>query len=255
MCFAHSWVEDFMIKGIYRAASGMLPRIKRQEVIANNLANVNTAGFKRQGVFSEELGRAEQRIVPKQEGWETPMLSDIYTDFSQAVLDPTGNDLDIALDGSGFLVVESPDGQECYTRAGGFSLSTEGQLITPSGYSLVSDSGPITIDADSDFKIGIDGSISVNGEEVGKLALVDFEKPYNLERLDGSMFAAPDGVNPIEPEKLFVRQGYVERANVDVIKEMIDMISSFREFESNQKAIQIADETLQKTVNQVGAKR
>lgn len=244
-----------MIKGIYRAASGMLPRIKRQEVIANNLANVNTAGFKRQSVFSEELGRAELKVASKQEGWETPMLSDIYTDYSQAVLDPTGNDFDIALDGSGFLIVESPDGQQYYTRAGEFSLSTEGHLITSSGYVLVSDSGPLTIGPDSDFEIGIDGSISVNGEETGKLALVDFEKPYSLERLDGGVFKAPDGVNPIEPEKLFVRQGYLERANVDVIREMIDMIASFREYESNQKAIQIEDDTLQKTVNQVGAKR
>jgi len=255
MSFAQMGVEDFMIKGIYSAASGMLPRIKRQEVIANNLANVNTAGFKRQGVFSQELGRAEQRTIPKQEGWETPMLSDIYTDHSQAVLDPTGNDFDIALDGSGFMVVESPEGEELYTRAGAFSLSTEGQLVTPSGHVLVSDAGPLTLEANSSFEVGIDGSITINGEEIGRLALVDFERPYDLERLNGGMFKASNGAVPKDPEKLHVRQGYLEKANVDVIREMIDMITSFREYESNQRAIQIADDTLQKTVNQVGAKR
>ncbi len=244
-----------MIKGMYRAASGMLPRIKQQEIISNNLANVNTTGYKRQSMFTEELTRAENRIAPSQEEWETPMLSDIYTDYSQAVLEHTGNDLNIALDGSGFMIVESPDGEQFYTRAGNFTLSTDGYLVTPDGYTLMTDAGPISLEAGSKIEIGMDGVVNVDGQQVGMLELVDFERPYNLERVSGSLFKAPNDAVTAETEHLFVRQRYVERANVDVISEMVNMITSFRAYEANQKAIKIIDESLGRTVNDVGSKR
>jgi flagellar basal-body rod protein FlgG len=255
MGFAGIWAEDSMVKGIYTAASGMIPHVKKQEVISNNLANVNTSGYKRQDVFTEELKQSSLRRVPRQEKWEIPMISDVYTDHSQAVIEHTGREFDLALDGSGFFVVQSPDGEDLYTRAGDFNISTDGTLVSPEGYSLVTDSGLLAVDANSNLQIGIDGTITANGQTVGKLALVDFEKPYRLERLSGSIFRAPSGAQPVEPEHLFVRQGYLEKANVDVVKEMIEMITSFREYESNQKAVQIVDGTLEKTVNQVGAKR
>ena len=244
-----------MIKGIYRAASGMLPRIKKQEVTANNLANVNTPGFKRQNVFMEELSRAQQKVVPKQERWEIPMMDDVYTDYSQGVLERTGDDLNIGLDGNGFMAVQTPDGETLYTRAGNFSMSPEGEVITPDGCTLMTDAGPLVIEPGSKVTFGIDGSVTVNGEEFGKLAIVDFEKPNALERAEGNAYRAPANITQTEPERVFVRQGYLERANVDVVREMIDMIASFREYESNQKAIQIIDDSLEKTVNRVGARR
>lgn len=183
------------------------------------------------------------------------MLSDIYTDHSQAVLERTGDDFNIGLDGSGFMVVESPEGEQLYTRAGSFVLSTEGMLVNAEGYSLMSDAGPIALEPGASFEVGIDGGVFIDGEEAGKLMLVDFENQYDLERHSAGMFRAPKNVNPTEPERIFVRQGYVEKANVDVIHEMVEMITSFREYEANQKAIQILDDTVQQTVNQVGAKR
>jgi len=244
-----------MIKGIYRAASGMLPRIRKQEVTANNLANVNAPGFKRQNVFMEELSRAREKAAPKQERWEIPMMDDVYTDYSQGVLERTGDDLNIGLDGDGFLVVQSPDGESFYTRAGNFSMSPEGAIITADGYTLMTDAGPLTIEPGAKVQIGVDGSVTVNGEEFGKLAIVCFENPDALERTEGSVYRAPQNITQTEPQNLYVRQGYLERANVDVVREMIDMIASFREYESNQKAIQIIDESLEKTVNRVGARR
>ncbi len=244
-----------MIKGIYRAASGMLPRIKKQEVVANNLANVNTPGFKRQDVFMEELSRAHQRMMPRQEGWEIPMVDEIYADYSQGVLERTGDDLNIGLDGNGFMVVQSPEGELLYTRAGSFSLSPDGSVVTPEGHVLMTDVGPLVLEPGASFQVGIDGIITVSGEEFGRLAITDFEKPDALQRTDGNVYRAPQGLAQIEPEQLYVRQGYIERANVDVVREMVDMITSFREYESNQKAIQIIDESLEKTVNRVGARR
>jgi flagellar basal-body rod protein FlgF len=244
-----------MIKGIYRAASGMLPRVTRQETISNNLANVNTPGFKRQGVFIEELNRYQQRVAPKQEEWETPMISDIYTDHSEAIIDRTGSQFDLALDGSGFLVVESENGDRFYTRAGNFTMSPEGVLTNADGLTLMSDTGPINMAEGGSFEVSSDGLIVINGQETGRLEIVDFEKPYDLERVTGTLFRATDPSEEVEPERVFIRQGYIDRANVDVISEIVYMITSFREYEANQKAIHIADETLQKTVNQVGAKR
>lgn len=243
-----------MIKGIYKAASGMLPQIRKQEVISNNLANASTPGFKREGMFLQELSQARGRYMPKQEKWEIPMYDDIYTDYSQSVLERTGDPMNLALDGRGFMVVQSEDGQSLYTRAGNFTVSPEGLVTTPDGYALQTDAGPIQIEPGNEITVGMDGFVMVNGEERGRLQLVTFENMQRLERLDGSVFRAPEDERPIEPERLWVRQGYIETANVDVIREMVDMIQSFREYESSQKAIQIEDETLGKTVNEVGAK-
>jgi len=244
-----------MIKGLYTAASGMLPQIKKQEVISNNLANAATPGFKREGLFLRELSRAQERTYPKVESWEKPMFNDIYTDYSQSVLSRTDSPMDLALDGRGFFSVQAPTGETLYTRAGNLTISPEGQLITPDGHALLTDAGPIEVESGAEIAVSIEGYVSVGGEERGRLALINFEEPQKLEKLDGGVYRAPAGMNPTEPQSLWVRQGYLAEANVDVVREMVDMIQSFREFESNQKVIHIADETLSKTVNEVGAKR
>lgn len=244
-----------MIKGIYRAASGMLPRIKKQEATANNLANVNTPGFKRQNVFMEELSRAREKTVPTQERWEIPMTDDIYTDFSQGVLERTGDDLNIALDGDGFMVVQTVEGEQLYTRSGSFALTPEGEVVTPDGHVLMTDTGPLTVEPGAKVQIAMDGSVTVNGEENGTLLIATFADPGDLTRVNGNAYSAPKDIATAEPERLFVRQGYLERANVEVVNEMIDMIASFREYEANQKAIQIIDDSLEKTVNRVGSRR
>jgi len=244
-----------MIKGLYRAASGMLPQIKKQEVISNNLANAQTPGFKREGLFLRELNRAQERTYPKVESWEKPMFNDIYTDYSQSVLNRTGNPMNIALDGQGFFTVQADTGENLFTRAGGFSISPEGVVVTPNGHALLTDSGPIEVESGAEIAVSVDGYVSVGGEERGRLALANFDNPQELERLDGGIFRAPAAAGPVEPDSLWVRQGFLEAANVDVVREMVEMIQSFREFESNQKVIHIADETLSKTVNEVGAKR
>jgi len=238
-----------MIKGIYSAASGMLPRMLKQEIIANNLANVNTPGYKRESIFLRQLSRSEAARSKTESEWQTPMVDKKYTDFSRGSLEYTGEKLNLAIDGDGFFVVSTSD-EEAYTRNGNFHISPDGILMTSDDLPVLSDNGPITI-GENEFNIGVDGLITIDGEEFGRLLVVDFEKPYRLEKAAAGLYHALPEANPIEPEFTYIRQGYLEKSNVDIIREMVEMIASYRNYESDQKAIQILDESLSKTVNEI----
>jgi flagellar basal-body rod protein FlgG len=149
-------------------------------------------------------------------------------------------------------VVQTPEG-EAYTRSGSFHIDSQGRLVTADNLPVLSDAGEIVLSQDeNELKIAIDGYITVGDQELGQLRVVDFEKPYQLEKMAGGLYLPAEGSAPIDLEFTYVRQGYVEKANVDVIREMVDMIASYRNFESDQRAIQLIDETLDRTVNQVG---
>jgi len=227
----------------------MLPRVRKQEVIANNMANVNTSGFKKESLFLRLVQSEQAKKSPLTPSWEVKMADGIYTDFSPGSLEATKRDLDVAIEGDGFFVVQTPDG-EAYTRNGSLSLTPEGLLVNSEGYPILTDGGAITV-LGGEVAIENDGTISVDEQSLGRLLVVDFPKPYELTKAGKSLFLAPDGVAAIEPETTYVRQGYLETSNVDVLREMVDMIGSFRSFEMGQKMIQIQDETLSKTVNEV----
>jgi len=240
-----------MIKGIYTSASGMLPRILKQETFANNMANVNTPGYKKDGVFLQVLSEAAQKEIITDHPWEVPMVDDIYVDFSQGDLEKTGNDTNIAIDGDGFFAIQTSSGL-MYSRSGDFSLSPQGQLIDRNGNSVMTDSGPLTILADS-FMVGDDGTVTVDGFAVGRIKVVDFEKPYELNKAGNSYLVPKDATVVEKPANDFqVRQGYLEKSNVNVIEVMVDMLSSFRAYEAGQKAIQSQDETLDKAISDLG---
>jgi flagellar basal-body rod protein FlgF len=239
-----------MIKGIYSAASGMVPRMLKQETISNNLANVNTPGYKRESVFLRQLNAAEAKAGKTESEWQTPMIDKIYTDFSEGSLEYTGEPLNFAIDGDGFFVVETAQG-EAYTRSGNFRINPDGILVTSDGLPVLSDNGQIDA-SQGELTIDIDGTIRIEGDEFGKLRLVDFEKPYQLEKMSAGVYQPLPDANRSELEFTYIRQGYLEKSNVDIIKEMVDMIASYRNYESDQKAIQILDSTVDKAVNQVG---
>ena len=178
-----------MIKGIYNSASGMLPRILKQEAFANNMANVNTPGFKKDGVFIKMLDEATQKGIVTDHPWEIPMVDDIYIDFSQGDLDKTDVQTNFAIDGDGFFAVQTDSGT-LYTRSGDFSLSPQGLLIDRNGNPVLTDSGPLTIQADS-FTVGDDGTVTVEDYAVGRLRVVDFEKPYQMVKV-GSSYVRPN---------------------------------------------------------------
>lgn len=242
-----------MIKGIYSAASGMVPRMLKQETISNNLANVNTPGYKRESVFLRQLNAAETRASRTESEWQTPMVDKIYTDYSKGSLEYTGEPLNFAIDGDGFFVIETPQG-EAFTRSGNFHLDQNGILVTSDGLPVLSEGGQIEA-LEAELTIDIDGTIKIDGNAFGKLRLVDFEKPYQLEKMSAGIYRPLPETNQTELEFTYVRQGYLEKSNVDIIKEMVDMIASYRNYESDQKAIQILDSTVDKAVNQVGRVR
>ncbi|MEE9554270.1 MAG: flagellar basal-body rod protein FlgF [candidate division Zixibacteria bacterium] len=238
-----------MIKGIYDSASGMLPRILKQEIYANNMANVNTPGFKKDDIFLEVLTDAVNGSSDRP--WQTRMVDGIYVDFTQGSHQRTNIDTNLALEGDGFFVVNTDQGTR-YTRNGNFSVSPDGILIDGKGNPVQSDSGPMNVLGDQ-IVIGSDGIVSVDGSTLGTIKVVDFDRPYALKKIEGTYFVPGDDAAVEKPAEEFrIRQGYLEKSNVNIVEVMVDMLSSFRAYEAGQKAIQTQDKTLEKAVNDLG---
>lgn len=238
-----------MIKGIYHAAAGMLPRVNQQETVGNNLANINTIGFKADHrYFSHELnsrmlmgGGSPAMVIT------SPQVSILITDFSQGTLIETRNPLDLAINGKGFFVLETGESQS-YTRAGNFALNASSELVNAQGHKVLGLEGPIRIEG-KEVLIRSDGAVMVDGKQVGTLRIVDFPSPYQLKRNGWGYFIPDPPQDPIIPEKVELRQGFLENSNVDPILEMLQMIELNRSYESCQKAILTQDETLKLSVN------
>ena len=177
------------------------------------------------------------------------MIDKLYVDHTEGSLEATGRDLDVAIQGDGFFVVETPTG-EAYTRNGNFTLSPDGTLVNADGFPVLSEGGPITL-TDEKVTIGTDGVVTLGNALVSRLRLVAFEDAGELIKTSGTLFTAPANVLPIAPATMNVRQGYLEKSNVNIMREMVDMIDSYRMFETGQKMIQIQDDTLSKAVNEL----
>ncbi|MBN4056918.1 flagellar hook-basal body protein [bacterium AH-315-J21] len=240
-----------MIKGIYNSASAMIPRIRQQEVIANNIANASTPGFKKDSVFMSELSKAQVNNLPGKSDWERPMLDQVYTDYGQGSLDQTGNPLDIAIDGPGFFVTQDSSGDSALTRDGVFTRDALGFMVTTDGDMVLSDSGPILLPP-GDVSVADDGVVSVDGAEISRLNVVTVEDPTTLVKVRPGKYQIPEGVELTSAVNFAVRQGFVEGSNVDVVMQMVEMISSYRNYEADSKALQTQDESLGRLISEVG---
>lgn len=241
-----------MIKGIYNTAASMVPRVRKQEVIANNMANAETAGYKQDSLFLRVFkNQPEVKSLKNLSGpsWGVRMIDKLFVDHTEGSLEATGRDLDVAIQGDGFFVVETPTG-EAYTRNGNFTLSPDGTMVNADGFPVLSEGGPITL-TDEKVTIGTDGVVTLGNTNVSRLRIVGFEDVGELIKTSGTLFTAPVNVIPIAPTTMNVRQGYLEKSNVNVMREMVDMIDSYRMFETGQKMIQIQDDTLSKAVNEL----
>jgi len=243
-----------MSNSMYVAASGSIIQEKRMEIIANNLANVNAVGFKRdrcafQVPNPEDEARAAETTV--QTGLLAKQPFETYTDYNQGPLHATGNPLDLALSGDGFFVVKTPDGEK-YTRSGNFVLDAEKNLVTQDGHQVVGQGGPIVVDG-AQVTIDETGAVIINGKRAGALKIVDFPKPYALQKDGGGLFKkADDQPEPIAAADVTVNQGFVEGSNINPILEMTEMIETVRGYESYQRIIQFLGEINAKAANEVG---
>ena len=243
-----------MIKGMYRSASGMLPRIEKQEAIANNVANAGATGFKRNIVFARELARAETKMAPRKSDWEQTVANYVTIDFSPGVFDKTDNPLDLAIEGDGFFTLQADDGTTVLTRSGSFVVDSSGFLAYPGGFRVLGDGGPIQV-GNGSLGVAQTGEVEVDGVTVGRIVPQAPADLDSLQRLGGSLFAVPEGVELLPPLAATVRQGYLETSNVDVVNEMVDMIVAYRTYEANARALQIQDSTLDHLLGKVAGKR
>jgi len=241
-----------MIRGIYTNAASMLSLQLKQEVTANNLANANTTGFKKDGVFRKYL--INHDTILRQNATDFRHLEDVdgvITNYSQGALYATGNKLDVALEGAGFFAVQTPNGER-YTRNGSFTRDQNGYITTASGYFLLGANGPVQAQGQEVF-IGDDGSVNVDGNMVDVLRIVDFPEPYRLNKIGDSLFEAEEGAARLTSTDQFrLHQGYLEQSNVETVEEMIKIIQVSRDFDSNQKSISMQDTTLDRAVNDIG---
>jgi len=238
---------------IYQAAAGALLQQIRLDVLSNNLANLNTVGFKAEKPIFRmtdlEEGSPYQTATAGLSPLAPPMEQII--DFSSGPLHLTGNQLDTAIVGSGFFEVLTDSGPQ-YTRGGSFTVNPEGLLSTTDGWPVAGQGGTIAIPG-SRVEISAAGEVVVDGNVVDSLQVVDFERPYQLQKLGNSRFVPTRSDIAGEPaENYTIAQGYVEISNVDAIRTMTELIDTMRAFESYQRVIRNADEALGKTVNEVG---
>lgn len=278
------------MKNIWVPLSGQVAQQRKVETIANNVANANTVGFKKdQLVFKEHLTAFTKGVedihIPRKEfspddfyhtqGAENAMVAvdGSYTIHEQGTLMPTGNPLDVALKGEGFIEVLTPTGVR-FTRKGNLSMNRDGELVTDQGYRILSalDASPealrdpasvgsfpspeeriLRIPTNSKITISLDGDILSRDGSVGRLSVVEFKDKHALKKEGNSLFITPNEENIIRTDtKTTVNQGFLEGSNVNAIEEMSELIKAHRHFESIQKAINAYDQISGKAANEIG---
>ncbi|ADG83714.1 flagellar basal-body rod protein FlgF [Thermincola potens] len=247
-----------MIRGLYTSAAGMLAESARNDVAANNLANVNTTGYKKDAAvfksFPEMLIQRMEKpdnpaqLKPEKVGWlgTGVIVDEVITIHTQGQLKETTNPLDMAISGDGYFVIQTPAGER-YTRNGAFTLDSEGYLVTSEGNYVLGQRGRIRI-GNNDIVVDKQGNISANGQVIDTLRIVSFNDPNRLVKQGDSLFA---GGQPVAGFNGQIMQKALETSNVNPVQEMVDLITIMRAYEANQKMIQAHDQTLGQAINDV----
>ncbi|GMB09405.1 flagellar basal-body rod protein FlgG [Thermolongibacillus altinsuensis] len=267
-----------MFRGLYTAASGMLSQQSRIEMLTNNIANANTPGYKADQAslraFPELfMQRLEQPTVPTAKPLSrrnrTPIgtlhtgvyMQELRPNFAQGDLRETGNRTDLALvDGTLptdpyalFFTVQNADGAVRYTRNGHFTLDADGFLTTDEGFYVLDENGDRIQLGSDDFTVLADGTIMQNDEIVARLGVAFAADKHALVKEGNGLFRSENGELPQANGQAYqIRQGFLERSNVDLSRTMTDMLSAYRAFEANQKILQAYDKSMDKAVNEIG---
>lgn len=256
-----------MVKGLYTAYTGMVNEQNRMDIMTNNLANASTVGYKKEGSTSQSFNdvltvkikdqsvgmRNVQKIGIKNPGVK---IGENYTDYTQGSFRITDNTYDLALAGDGFFAIEftnkAGETDTKYTRAGQFTLNKDGYLVTEEGdYVLDTQNRRIRLNTLLDSKITDDGTIYQNDQAVARIQVTDFEDYDYLEKYGETYYQPIEGAETTTADAQ-VKSGYLEMANVQIVSEMVNLISITRAYESNQKVVQTIDGTLDVAANQIG---
>lgn len=264
-------------KGIFTALSGAIAQSKRLDTVANNIANSSTTGFKKDvQTFNEYMTKDEQlHNVPRsthipdsiesfydQEGRDKSYVDSngTYTDYSQGVLKPTGNSLDVALEGKGFFEILTPNGVR-YTRDGGFKMTGDGVLVNKDNHPVLKkdETGQLSPEERAikinrrDVTVAYSGDVYSGGENVGTLAVYDATNPQGMQKEGASNYFPKDNLNPglKLANKFQVHQGFLEGSNINIVTEMTDMITASRAFETNKQVMKAFDQMNGKLANEV----
>jgi flagellar basal-body rod protein FlgF len=251
-----------MADGIYTALTGAIAQQQTLDVIANNVANVTTAGYRAdRASFSEFLAGAQktQLAAVTADGQPAPRVDHfvhidaVTRDQQDGVLKQTGNPLDMALSGDGFFVVQT-DGGERLTRAGNFMLRTNNVLTTSDGHDVLGDNGrPITLSSAKNIQVSTDGVIQSDGHVVGKLKLVRAQDPAQLEKESATLYKPVDGAL-METAQVTVTQGHIEASNVNAVAGINDLITVNRSFDALQRVIETFQKLDERTARELGSR-
>ncbi|ADW70907.1 flagellar basal-body rod protein FlgF [Granulicella tundricola] len=240
-----------MDSGLYAACTALMARTDALDTIANNLANSSTGGFRaRHTTFSSVLAGSGRPLASQLNEATNSygLLGGSHLDMQQGSLARTGSDLDVGIDGPGFLTVKTASGN-AYTRNGSLQVSTQGQLITATGEPVLGENGPITIPRNSSVTISADGTISANGAIAGKLKLVEFSATADPQSMGSSYYTVPDK-DVVAASKSEVRQGMLEGSNVNPVASVIELINAQRAAEGMRHAMTMIDTEIDKTAAQ-----
>lgn len=255
-----------MNKGVYAATSASLAQERAMDIISNNLANMNTHGYKADRMVFEAYmqdassgaqapvaptpGQVAAGTILNRTGDTAYMIgSQSYTDFTQGSLQATKNDFDLAINGDGFFSVKTPDGER-FTRGGAFKVDAEGNLVTANGQSLLDESGKPIEAGGGSFAVQVDGTVIRDGETVAKLKVTDFPNRLELKKNGNGLFEPAAGVKGV-PSAAEVKQGFLETSNINPVVEMTRMITALRTYEAFQKTIHSQDDMTQRLINDV----
>ncbi len=255
-----------MIKGLYTAYTGMINEQNRMDTLANNLANVDTTGFKKEGATSQAFGDIlkfeikdkSEYYLTKRMGVTNPgvRIGENYTDWSEGALHETDNTFDLALSDMGFFKIEFTDKEGNtsikYTRDGSFTLNQKGELVTKDGdFVLSSTNAHIVLDPNDWASVNAMGQIYQNDALVATIGTTDFADYNYLEHYGENLWQTVPGATE-QPANTKILSGYLEQSNVNTVEEMVNMIAIQRQYESNQRVITTLDGTLQIAANDLG---
>lgn len=250
-----------MLRSLYIAGTGMMTQRAKMNVVINNITNVDTAGYKKDVVVTRSfedmlLDRLndpsilnQRRVGPLAPGVH---VDEKVTDFKQGPIEITDVDTDMAITGDGFFVVRTPQGNVQYTRAGNFITDPAGNLLTQEGYAVLGQGGaPINVGTGG-FTVRQNGAIfGAEGQQLGMLQIVQFTDNGILRKAGDNCYVPYNGEQPQAAQNYAIEQGMLEGSNLDTAREVAEMMLTQRVYESSQRMLQMVDESLEKTVNQI----